>query len=300
MRTGISRVMVLAAASASLLVGCETEQPQIECTMPHLVDYAAKYTLVSGTGECANLKGDAIGMTNYNVPNQPRQNFALRPEFFKFGVSENLAQVDPRARPYAARDITSTVGEGQFEGLYPNEANYCVVPTVSESTAEIGSVYAPDPASYADDLETEKIELVPIEDNPEIDYPPGAVAAADAPRYTFRDVNVYVTPASPGNMVSATLSYAEGACVAEYRVDAVAPVVSCATGAADLATGLYPVDPSACEPQRDLEAGRPFGSGISPDLKTCCNARSGYCVLAGAAGPESFGRDPTQPIGVCP
>src|SRR5215831_18103841 len=71
------------ATSIALAPSC-SDQPKVRCASARGM-FAAKYTLVSGTGDCSLLKGDTLGLGSYNpsnsdgTPNWDDSTIAIQP-----------------------------------------------------------------------------------------------------------------------------------------------------------------------------------------------------------------------------
>lgn len=244
----------LIGLSLLLAVASACEQPPADCTTGHGA-FAAKYTLKEGskqgTGACDALKGEKIGLEKYN-PSQ-----ADDPK------RQDLTKALLRIRPHALGDLANQAAEadvsiegqeltslGDFVSTTPDENNVCTVPVMTPAGIQI-------PAGS------------PI---PEADI-----------EYTWNNVRIYVSPAYPGTQMTATLTYREGGCTAQYSVLGLWPAVGC-EATDDMGNGLGTPDDTLCDPIANPAEGRDIGSGINPDFRAnlACDPDLLLCVLKAA------------------
>jgi hypothetical protein len=93
---------------------------------------------------------------------------------------------------------------------------------------------------------------------------------------------------APASYFTAKLSMTEGACVTNWDVTGFWPIITCCATDADGecmtdADGNIVPNDAACDPVADLDAGRVFGSGISPYFKSKCDKFVGVCVPTATA-----------------
>lgn len=299
-RTFLGLALLLAAG------GCD--QPAPKCTAAH-APYAATYTLVSGDGDCAQLKGEILNVWAYNGAGKrntidySKISLAIQPQSMSDLALSGREPSDPDTedQPY---------GFGAYQNDEPGGDDYCVVPTLSAANISLAEV--PEVADMC--------PITPAEPAVEV-------------RYEFSNVRVYTTAKAIGTKLFADLTYTKDGCTATYRVAAISPAVSCAVPPAEeppaeeppaeedasiegdggepleLDGGEPPVDegdagcpaeeeePSPepapevvldealCSPNEDPAAGRATGSGINPDFKVRCDPDLTLCVLNEEAPP---------------
>lgn len=100
-----------------------------------------------------------------------------------------------------------------------------------------------------------------------LDLVDGTTYSLPAEKYSieFTNFDVVSTAKVPGTAFNTHFKLTEGACVAEYDAVGFWPEVHCEED----------VD---CAPYADIDAGRVFGSGISPYFEPTCNKTLGLCV----------------------
>ncbi|XXT20788.1 hypothetical protein WME94_04370 [Sorangium sp. So ce429] len=228
---------------ASLVASCE--QPRINCTTGH-GGFAATYTLKPGSkqgeGDCDTLRGDVIGLEKYN-PSQAddREEQDLSRALLAIRTTELGALAGEAEGAGVPIDGGAVFSMGEFASVEPDDDDVCAVASLSPA---------------------------------ELDLPAFGERPATRIRYEWSNVRVHVTAAFPGTQMTADLTYTRGECTASYSVVGLWPAVACA--GQDGAT-----DPSLCDPQADVAAGRLVGSGINPDLeeRVTCDPELALCVL---------------------
>jgi hypothetical protein len=241
--------LTLALAAA----GCS--QPPPYCLLGR-GDFAAKYTLVSGTGACSTLTGEVVGAQSYNypqagspLPDLKHGSIALLPatigDLTDRAASQDLGDEDLTHKPYA---------RGDFDAARPGDDDFCAVSKLSVAEENLPAVPAvpPDPE---------------IPDDPGLPEQP-----ATQLRYEWSGVRVLCSPAYQGTQFVADLTYDRDGCSATYRVSAVYPAVPCADADGN-------PDDRLCSAEAIPEAGMEYGSGISPDFPVVCDADLLLCVL---------------------
>ncbi len=88
---------------------------------------------------------------------------------------------------------------------------------------------------------------------------------------------------APASYFTGKVAISEGACTTTWDVTGFWPIIGCAATDADGNTltdadGNYVPDDTLCDPNADLDAGRVFGSGISPYFRSKCDKVLGVCV----------------------
>lgn len=316
MSANVRNVVRLSITSlVGLLAVSACDQPAPKCSIARGA-FAARYTLVSGTGDCATLVGEQIGVdVDYQPiskkdpqPDLDHTFVALQPASLSDALAAAAGLAEPNAEDHA-------YAFGPFSQTDPND-DFCVVTAPS----------------------TARVRLPEIAEQTGMCTTTPAQPAVDI-SYTWSNLKVYVTPSAYGTQFSADLTYAKDGCTAQYRVTAVYPAVSCGVdttaGSPSPATGLdagatdagmpqpadagiaqgidasvdmdaggletgedgaspteadgacpqeepagpQTADETLCSPNPDLSKGRAVGSGINPDFSTTCDPHLLLCVL---------------------
>jgi hypothetical protein len=282
-----------------LFTGCP-EQPSLKCAIERSAanlgptGFAAEYTLVSGSGACAELKGDVIGVQQFHPDRNGKPDFgegtvALRANAMGSAALGNPGMAvdpDPDHKLHAI---------GKYASMEPS-GGYCTVPTFSPAVLELPEVPPEVPESGAPDadeggaLADASDDGAPLADSsddgapvadasddgaPLADAAPSgddaaseaAPAAEDAappfpgqPAMSFRwewsNLRVRMTAEFPGNVFSADLTVTQDGCTASYTVNAVFPAALC--GDTPVPAGSVTVDPnSPCD-----DATNPCSAGV--------------------------------------
>jgi hypothetical protein len=267
------KALGLAASALALtaqVVSCE--QPEITCRVAP-GGFAAKYTLKSGSGACAELKGDTVGMHGYNPPGADplegpdlsTKQVALRTQ--RLGDLYYLAvqAEEILGAPFLDSDAALS-SIGTFASTLPDGDGICVAPTTSPARQNLPVI--PERA----DPDSEVMGMLPEEPAHDITY-------------TWSNIRVEVTGRGLGTTMSADLEYTENGCTATYSVIGLFPAVDCGgVDASGNPTGLP--DDAICKVEADPENGIAAGSGITPDLFDVvkCDPDLLLCVLTRAPG----------------
>jgi hypothetical protein len=228
---------------SGLTLSCSGEQPPPFCTISRAL-YAAHYELVpgSGSGACAELKGEPLGGQAY-VPDPDKAgdfgSLAIQSETLgkrlMAGAAANppVVDADTSHKPYS---------HGGFKSRLP-ENNVCTVPKLNDAELDVGPV-------------TSGMDMLP----------------AMKVKYHWSNVKSYVSAAQIGVLWGGELDYTSGDCTAKYKVVAISPLVSCADkdGKADA---------HLCVAEPDPATGF-SGSGLSPDIEVACDPDLLLCVPA--------------------
>jgi hypothetical protein len=189
---------MLALSMVVALSSC-SDQPKVRCAVRG--QYAAKYTLVSGTGDCALLKGDLLGVATYNGSNgdgTPNWDDAT------IGIQAYaLAALTQGAPPAMTGD--SLFSLGHFSTAEPGGNSICEVPTLSAAEVHVSAIA----------LSTTDAGIT-------------CPAPAQDVKYEWSNVRAVVSAAVLGTQFAADLKYTANGCTAQYRVWAVSPPVPCA------------------------------------------------------------------------
>jgi hypothetical protein len=254
--------IALAAGVWSCLVAlampsCATEQPTSRCQAAP-GPFSMKYTLVSGTGDCAEIKGDIAGVHSYwrtgedGVPTVTRGPVAIK-------TDEVGTLLKKYGRP---GDSAMATAVGTFKTEKPDANGFCEVENMSPTTLKLAAV----PSMPAGDAGMTD-PLPPVELT-----------------LKWSDVKFYVTAAQPGTMFSGRLEYArtvtDQACTATFDVIGMYPAISC-EGSAMVNGQSQPSgkpDDTLCDPCPDPTNGRLTGSGVHPAIDVSCDAETLSCI----------------------
>lgn len=190
-------------AAACVVLGACAKQPRPKCTVAR-GNFAATYTLISGKGECAELKGEILGVNAYNAqasasdktPDYDHASIGILPQSISDLLAAGATDSNAKHEPHAL---------GEFDSSEPDSDGFCTAPKLSVSRLQSAEVPEQSDACMA----TPALPAVDIE-------------------YVWSDVRVYTTAAALGTQFSATLSYSKDGCTARYHVRAVYPSLSCA------------------------------------------------------------------------
>jgi hypothetical protein len=245
--------ILLLGSILSLPSACD--QPRVKCVSAR-GDFAAKYTLVQGTGECASVKGEVIGFQSYNAragdgtPDFSKSTVALQPD--TMGTLASRAELSTISDADATHKLYSL---GSFATAEPGPDDFCAVPTLSVAEQKLAAAPAilPDPADPEDMGSPEQAET--------------------AIKYEWSNVRIYVNPSAIGTQMVGDLRYTRDGCTATYRVAGVYPAHPCAN------EDTKKADDRLCAPDADPDHGIESGSGINPDFPVKCDEDLLLCVL---------------------
>jgi hypothetical protein len=270
------------ALACALVLGAGCKAPKILCTTAHAgggTPFAVRYTLVQGSGECADLKGGLVGVDSY-VRGGPEQ----APSFSKPPVAIRAEEVGDLVASYTAEPEPPMVPDG---GTPPDTAPPVMVTVpATKMLSSFGEFIDERPG---DDGFCKVGPMTPVTlDLPKVDEDRPAVKVA----YEWSNVAFYVSPRLIGTQFTSDLKYTKNGCTATYKVVGLYPGVHCekmamCAGQDDpVPTGMP--DPAACAPCADVAGGRATGSGISPDIETVCESagKAGFLCLPKAAPPS--------------
>lgn len=252
MKTVAKRGLVVGMLSLVLAAsyGCEQQEPLCAAGRGAFV---VQYRHVGGPPECAERKGEKIGISTYNPrgadgrPSYQQASIAIQAESLGVLVDNaeaaGLRDPDPNHHPYAI---------GTFATANPVD-DFCVVPTLAPA-----------------------VQVLPaVEEDPDLQI---SAQPATTVSYDWRNVRVYVTASAYGSQIAAELTLTKDGVACDYQVIGMWPWVDCGSPAPDNPEAMVP-DDAACSPEPDESAGRPVGSGINPDFPTRCDPDLLACVL---------------------
>lgn len=259
MISSILRTPCSMVALVTLALGCS--QPPAECNVGRAYPYAARYKLTvgEGSGPCAELPGDVIGMAAYNpVTESGRPDLSSGSFAMRTGTVGGLV-----AHAEAAGIVDDAEGHAPFalgiwKSVFPDNDLCVPKPGMQDAVQELPEV----PGDEGDPLD------------PDDDVP---AQPATALREEWTDVEFYTTASAPGTQMRGHYKLTQDACVAEYDVLAVYAAAYC--GGAD-----GEPDNDLCSPDPIPEKGIVFGSGINPDFPVVCDPDLLLCVLDAEPG----------------
>ncbi|HVK69098.1 MAG TPA: hypothetical protein VM694_31790 [Polyangium sp.] len=256
------RPSFLAAAAFGLGLasfgGASCSQPPIQCVVGH-GPFIAKYTLVEGTGACAALVGEEIGVSTFLAPNEDR----------------TLADYDKRSIAVQSDTFGGLVREREGLGAGEDDLPYALgayTTNPDEKDLCFAGGAAGTAALAAAELDLPEAEIMDAMGNP-------VTLPAKRLRQTWENLSVYVTAAAPGTQMVGTMTYEDllEGCSATYTFVALFPAVHCAK--ADVAGNpTNEPDDALCATKGNAAEGvQP--SGINPDYRVKCDPTLLYCVL---------------------
>jgi hypothetical protein len=186
-------------------------QPPVTCTVSPALPYAAKYTLTSGDGACAELPGDLVGFGAYNP--QKVVNGEVQPD---------LNQVSMAIRTNLLGSQVAFALDNGVVDATEGHAPHAFGPFV-DAFPDANGICRPDLAPAEQTLAAVEEDLGDPED-PDDDIP---AQAATSVKETWTDVEVFVTAAALGTQVKGTYTLEQDGCTATYDVIALFPEVFC-------------------------------------------------------------------------
>ena len=193
MKPATTLLRAVALAASAIVVNSCGEQPRVRCTASRST-FAAKYTLVNGSGVCAEVVGELLGIQTF-VPNPRDPGNGLNTIAIKSGTvgeEETLGRDEnPEHVQYAM---------GTFTTAEPDANGLCHIGEMSISEFQRGAVATNrrlDPAVHL--------------------------------KHEWKNVRFLVTPAHTGVAFEADLVYTQDDCTAEYKVVGVSPAADCGT-----------------------------------------------------------------------
>ncbi len=249
------KLVATAAIGAALgaYLACVPPQPKPACPVGH-GGFAAKYTLKSGTGPCAELKGDIIGVERYFKKTDDGKS--------AIAITTSTVGAHVRAAQDEERDVTATTKSlaafGEMRAEAPDDTDFCYVDTLSNTSASIAAL--------------------PSEALPD----GGMTDALPAETYseTWSNVKIYATANAAGTQLTGDYKLTADGCTATYGVEAIWPVVECEDedGNADNKLCQNSTDPSG----HVVPACGSSGACLNLDFKTKCDPDLKLCVNDGA------------------
>jgi hypothetical protein len=273
------RVAVFVSVAVTLGAGCD--QPEPKCTAAH-GGFAARFTLVSGEGACAELTSGVLNVQSYNEqtsesdkrldPDKPTLAIQVQEVTDILGSGR---EVEAEGKPYAF---------GAFDAPEPDGSGICTVSSLSRAVLKAAATDEV-PETMVDECTTEP--AMPAQ--PAVDL-----------SYRWSNVRIVVTPKAIGTKLEADLQYTADGCTAKYKVAAVWPLVECGSPVEgsdepsdapvapvdDEDAGAEPID-AGCPPEEmeppspELEADDDLCESQSaiPDFAVRCDPDLLMCVL---------------------
>jgi len=259
----LSAAAITAGSFVFSLASCS--QPAIQCVVGH-GPFAAKYELIEGTGSCAALLGEEIGLATFLAPNSDRTGA----DYDKRRISVQsitLGTLFQEREDIGKEDVPYALGDYTTE---PDANNLCFAGGAAGT-----------PALSAAEIDLPETMTTDSMGNP-------VTLPAVHLRQTWENISVYVTAAVPGTQMIGKMTYEDliEGCKASYNVVALFPAVACNKLDAEGKPTDQP-DDAACDPRANPAEGRNFGSGINPDFKVKCDPKFLYCVLDEAPLPAA-------------
>lgn len=281
------------ALAATSLISCSIPKP--ECTVGQagvngvgytgIQAFSTRYVLVSGSGPCADFKGDVVGIQSYH----PATSDGKTRDFSKTLIAirpQSMGELLWMTEDFGAAGATVEANAiGDFTASDPDDSEMCQVPALTPSQVIFtGAVFDSDARNYVDDPTTipdvctmdaecaaaaNAICRIPTDAAEGACIVPVDLPATDL-KYEWSNVDFYVTAAAPGTQFTADVDITLNGCKATYRAIGMWPAVDCSEftvpdpnvpDAEILVTG-----DALCNPEPDGENGRPVGSGINPDF----------------------------------
>lgn len=281
-RSALPVVMLAAAA----LTSCEQPDPGCITTTNA---FAIKLVAVGEPVESAPGACTGFGPSGFNalpeigVSPYYAQGSDGQPDYRRGSIAIQTAEIGTFF--YTARDFEvgnaadgTIYSLGNFSSSKPDADNFCTVPELTPTRLVLPAI-----AEIPDDPATAEAD----------ESFPGQ-PAVDA-TLEWSNVRVYVTADTFGTQLDADLvdtriNEAGASCTYTYRALGLAPAIACGATDADGAPLFNPdgspvLAPELCEPEADLAAGRPLGSGISPSARFECDPVTAFCVVEGETVP---------------
>lgn len=296
------------ALAASGIVSCSIPKP--ECTIGQsstagigfsgVAAFAVRYKLVSGMGECANLKGEVVGFQSYHPASTTdpqtrdfsKTSIAIRPQSVGeldwmnqdlIGPTEqfcfNGKDDDEDGKTDDADPDCKINGVGAFTAVEPDTSDMCHTETITQHVVFPGTPVDVDGGVECDIANGDKdctdaiqgVDKVTCTPNDPMDPTAGneCIVTVNLPAadlaYEWSNLSVYVTAAAVGTQFSADLKLTLNGSTCQFKAIGMWPAVDC--GVHDPDSGAVTgTDPALCDPNADPANGRTVGSGINPDF----------------------------------
>jgi len=253
----------LALFAGLSLLGAGCDQPSPKCNITQSLEtggnFAAKYTLKKGSGECAKLAGETLFFGTFykengdHTPDYDAVTVGIQPEstLGPLGNAEGAEiKPNPADKPYAF---------GAFDTAEPEDDDFCVVSELSPARVRLPVAPAwemPDPND-----ETGMAPPIAVPEQSDIDL-----------RYEFSNVRVYMTAGSPGRQITADLTYSRREkasnidCSATFSVSALFPATPCGVDEAGAPKGTKKDNDAECQ---GLATFIDDAVECDPDLRLC-------------------------------
>jgi hypothetical protein len=276
----------LALLGAAVAIGC-ADQPDPHCiatTLPFALKLVRSDVVESTPGACDAFRDTFVVEPRIGLWPYYQSDTEGQPDYDLGALAIQTADLGSLVYTAQGFGLDNTASDGQlysygsFASPEPDGQNFCSVPELSPTR-----VVLPEVAPVSDDPAT-----------PDTDESFPGQGPVDS-TITWSNVRVYVTAATFGTQMDADFTDTRIAptgesCAISYRALGLAPAVRCAATDADgneivNADGTYQVDEDICNPEPDLAAGRPTGSGIAPNVRYECDPVTAYCLIEGDSVP---------------
>ncbi|NTX04899.1 hypothetical protein [Myxococcus sp. CA040A] len=230
MTKNIFNAAMVLVGTASVLTGCNFDQPEAPCFVQDNANWVVKYdavdspTLVNGGGACTIVAppGELLGVFKFNDPDNLNNSLlTIRPN----GLA-SIASRDPGA-PSEQTALGALATE-------PDDKDFCAAPSLSAATVNAAAT---------------------------------STAAATTLRYEFTNVDVYAAPFAPGTQLKGELKYTKDGCASNYTMRALWPAIACSPSDATACgpdSGLNPDFAAECLTIRFNADGTPAASYCVP------------------------------------
>jgi hypothetical protein len=284
-------VLFVATPLALLMQGCP-DQPSIECVSAHGM-FVTKFTPTSGSGSCAEIPGDVVGIQQYSPKSSNPEKPDLDQSFVAIGTTSMGSLMQ-----YARDGIGGNVDEvhkayaiGKFSTKEPAN-DLCTVPTLDPAQQVLDAV------PIACEESDSGIECGAEGGPPVIQEPQPAVDL----KYTWSDVRFLVKASAPGTVFKAKLAIEDSGCTAGYDVVGLYPAIPC--GEAPIPGIPIPGDTvDTCAPACDPAAGEKCSAtGTCIPDGTCADDADcgiGVCATAGPYAGSCAGPCPCPEGATC-
>ncbi|QSQ17980.1 hypothetical protein [Myxococcus landrumensis] len=229
MTKNILNAALVFVGAASVLTGCNFDQPEAPCFVQDHVSWVARYDPVDDPKQA-----DGSACTNVNGQKAP---VAELVGVFKFTDPDNLGKslltIRPAGLANRGTQDPSPPSQQTASGAFatePDANDFCAAPTMSQAS---------------------------------VNTPTSGSTAGTSITYEYKNMEVYAAAATPGTQMRGELKYTRDNCVSTYAVRALWPALACdptsATACGPGTTGLNPDFAAECL-QVGLNAqGRPTG-----------------------------------------
>jgi len=205
-------------------------------------------TLKSSTpngGDCDTYTSDSFEIQRYLPPGTSNARIAVMSE--RMGTTTRLRHGDDRTFVYLPNPSGKEFAIGPLASVNPDADGLCKA-ALTPADQDLPAVTRRT-ASFPKDGGVQQLPATKL-------------------KYEYQNFRFLNTARFPGTVFNTTLVVTEDTCTATYEVN----------GVFDPIFGPAACETNAdCDPNANLDAGRIFGSGLSPDIKPVCG-RDGVCI----------------------